>query len=102
MKHWKFWRKVFIKDENECWEWQGHIDHGYGRSHLDGIKDYAHRVAYRLTYGNIPTGLIVAHKCDNKICVNPNHLEAVSFSKNNSDAFTRGLKFNTKRKQHGL
>lgn len=57
-----------------CWEWLGDITiHGYSR--LGRI--HAHRIAYEDSKGAIPRGLSIDHLCHNKICVNPEHLEAV-------------------------
>ena len=66
-----------------CWNWTGNIStkSGYGRvSH--GTKQYAHRVAYELFVGPIPAGLTIDHLCFNHRCVNPAHLEPVSFAEN--------------------
>lgn len=42
----------------------------------------AHRVAYELCIGPIPTGLTIDHLCRNTRCVNPKHLEAVTLREN--------------------
>jgi len=56
----RFWSKVNIKGEDECWEWLAHKNQdGYGRirmpkDFLGVIFPMAHRVAYKLVYGEIP------------------------------------------------
>jgi hypothetical protein len=86
----KLWSRVRISDSG-CWEWTGHINHlGYGQIHfMDGIK-YAHRVAYELVFGRIPSGLLVCHKCDNGRCCNPQHLFLGTATDNNRDTIAKG------------
>lgn len=58
-----------------CWEWQaGKKSNGYGQFTLNGKEERAHRAAYQLFVGPIPDGQQVLHKCDNPVCVNPDHL----------------------------
>jgi hypothetical protein len=67
----RFWARVQVGPLNECWPWTGGRSRfGYGRMH----KSYAHRVAWSLQVGPIPTGLQVLHACDNPPCCNPAHL----------------------------
>lgn len=77
-----------IDRTGSCWNWTaGTSNDGYGRFSVGGYPEYAHRVAYALWVGEIPSDMVVHHKCKNKLCVNPEHLEAVSVetSVNRSD-----------------
>lgn len=76
----RFWRHV--KKSVRCWEWTGTTANGYGRfRHTTRSTDtqaMAHRFAFELTKGPIADGLQVDHLCKNRLCVRPDHLEAVS------------------------
>ena len=73
---------------NNCWEWQGYkTKKGYGRIRwrADNNKRNciaAHRLSYEIHKGNIPEGLTIDHLCRNRLCVNPDHLEAVTNKEN--------------------
>lgn len=88
----RFWSYVEKKSEHECWEWNGCIGkNGYGRTHENGRPDLrAHRVSYEITKGDIPNGLIVMHTCDNRKCVNPDHLVLGTHKENMHDMISKG------------
>lgn len=68
----RFWEKVDKKGDDECWNWKGVIDsYGYGTLGGNGT---VHRISWKLHFGEIPEGLHVLHTCDNRTCVNSNHL----------------------------
>lgn len=86
----RFWAKV-AKSEG-CWEWQGNQGrHGYGRLRSTSYHSvFAHRVAWELTYGPIPDGLEVCHKCDNPPCCRPDHLFLGTSAENLADMRAKG------------
>lgn len=68
-------KKYFIADDG-CWNWLGSKNKfGYSTSHT-------HRIFYKLYKGKIPEGLILDHLCRNASCINPDHLEAVTYAEN--------------------
>lgn len=82
----RFWEKVDIKSKDDCWIWLGAVRGQYGRILTEhGKHDGAHRVCWMLVFGEIASGLLVCHRCDNPPCVNPYHLFLGDSTANNRD-----------------
>ncbi len=67
-------------DDNGCFIWQGTRRAGYGVICVDGRRIYAHRLSYALHVGNLDNDDVVHHVCEQKLCVNPLHLEKMTHS----------------------
>ena len=85
----------FVKEvESGCHEWQSTIKKdGYGSFWLQGKNIQAHRAAYIIFKGNIPKGKLILHTCDNRCCVNMEHLYAGTHKDNAQDMVKRGRHF---------
>ena len=86
----RFWAKVQKAGDDECWLWTGGRKESYGKIFLKQgeirTRLLAHRVSFVIANGPLPEGCsVVAHKCDNPICVNPNHLFAATVEDNVQD-----------------
>lgn len=94
----RFWEKV--EKTATCWLWTGAISGrtGYGSFCLspafvgDRRLIGAHRWAYENTVGPVPKGLVLDHLCCVRRCVNPDHLEPVTYREN----FLRGVQSSTR------
>jgi len=62
-----------------CWEWIGGRSYGYGRCSFQGIDGITvHKLVYEYYKGPIPKGLEPHHRCKNKVCANPDHMEILT------------------------
>ena len=87
----RFNKKISINPKTGCWEWHGSIYlNGYGQFSFLGRPMRAHRVSYLLFKDEIPPNMDVCHTCDNRICVNPDHLFIGSRSDNMQDCSKKG------------
>lgn len=76
-----FWARA--EKSPGCWGWDGAGDGaGYWRCGWRGKKIRVHRIAFELTYGPIPEGMVIDHACHNRSCTNPGHLRAVTRKQN--------------------
>jgi len=104
------WDLVQKGDPNECWEWTGSKGNsGYGNMGVSQKSYSAHRIIYALTFPNQITFLapkdkrkkeFVLHKCDNRLCCNPNHLFLGNYDDNNKDAKAKGRSNSRKGANH--
>jgi len=85
----RFWQRVDVRGPNECWEWQGgRFSSGYGSSSLNDRTISTHRLAWLITYGDVPP--LLRHSCDNPICCNVAHLLPGTQADNIADKVERG------------
>jgi len=80
-----------VDKSGDCHEWTASFGNsGYGQFYFNYQKFSAHRKAYELYHGAIPEGMFVLHRCDNKKCVNPEHLFLGAHKENMQDKTAKG------------
>ena len=84
-----------------CVDWPGYVSKkGYpGSVQHKGRREQAHRIAYRITYGDIPQGMVVDHLCFNRRCVNPLHLSLKTRTENTMRSKINPIACNARKKK---
>lgn len=84
----RFWAKV--KKTDDCWVWTGNMAGKYGRFWSPPKTVLAHRFSYQLAHGPFDPKKVVCHRCDNPVCVRPDHLFLGTHKDNTQDAIKKG------------
>lgn len=80
-----------LRSPSGCLVWQGKRHHtGYGLAKVANRRKPVHRLMYEATFGPIPDGLLVLHRCDNRPCIEPTHLFLGTDRDNVRDMFAKG------------
>lgn len=87
----RFESKTIQSDTSDCIVWIGAVkNNGYGNFYLCGKWINAHKAAWLFKNGEIPNGLMIRHICDNRLCVNTNHMVLGTHQDNMNDMVQRG------------
>lgn len=77
---------MYVIEQDGCWGWSGGISaEGYSEFSLGGQQVYAHRASYEIHVGPIPEDMLIDHKCHNRSCVNPGHLQTATNKQNHEN-----------------
>lgn len=79
-----------VLTERGCYQWCGSLNaNGYGVIQVNGVNRRAHRLSYQILVGD-PGSSCVMHRCDNRRCINPDHLSLGSRAENTADMVSKG------------
>ena len=93
----RFWAKVNKDGPTQphmatpCWVWTGvpHQLGGYGRLSVSGRPRYAHHLSWEMAHGNRGSASVL-HRCDNGVCIRPDHLFLGTQADNVADMISKG------------
>lgn len=94
-----FLQQLASADRSQCIVWPFGRCYGYGRVWTGVTTMQAHRLAWQIEHGDVPSGMLVCHSCDNNPCFNPTHLFLGTIGDNNHDRHRK--KRDAKRENHG-
>jgi hypothetical protein len=93
-----------VKNNQGCWAWSGAIVDGYGVLWELGASRQqlrAHRVSWAIYRGEVPEGMCVLHRCDNRQCTRPDHLFIGTVGDNNRDTIAKGRHVSSRGEKNG-
>lgn len=96
----KITKVMLVKPEDQerlgmCWVYPTKLPKRlYPKLSLFGKQNYAHRTSYIVFKGHIPAGMLCLHECNQRHCVNPDHLSIGDHDKNMSDKVKDGTSKN--------
>lgn len=87
--------RIAVDGMTGCWNWTGSKRGNYGSMRVGGAMQQVHRLSYEVHRGPIPGGICVCHRCDNPVCINPDHLFLGTHCDNMADKVSKSRQSST-------